>query len=235
MDTPKYVKKKLVTVRCNNPFRYGKIPFAGICNRVVLEVEAINYALMHKAFVVEHLKGGKEISLGFDNYNTYNGPTEIDDNTQLFDFKDPEIEVIDGFGNRKKINKPDETQESKPIIHINLDEEKKKEEEKERQKREAELQRKKQEELERKEAEIKARIERDKKAKEEAANKIIAQAQAKANKTIAAKDIKVEEKKEVSAYSFDLPSSITSESPKIDNINDQSDLKKNDKKDNRKK
>lgn len=232
MDTPKLVKKKLVTVRCNNPFRYGKIPFAGICNRVVLEVEAINCALMNKAFVVEHLKGGKEVKLGFDNYNTYNGPTDIDDDSQVFAFKEPEVEVIDGFGNRKKINKQEE-KDTKPIIHIDLEKEKREKEEEERKKREIELQRKKQEELDRKEAEIKERMERDKKAKEEAANKIIAAAQERANKRA---DNKVEEKKDTATYNFNLTSTITT-SDNNDSSNEQSqDQKKNDnKKDNNRK
>lgn len=215
---PKLVKKKLVTIRCNNPFSYRKIPFAGVCNKVVLEVEAINYALMNKAFVVEHLNNNKTIPLGFDNYNTYNGPTPIDDNTPIFEFKDPEIEMIDGFGNRSIINKSTIIAKS-PTQHIDLEEEKRKAALEVEKKKALELQKQKQAELDAKEAKRKEEIERDKKAREEAAAKILADAQAKADKAVGVDT----QSKEI--YSFDFPSSAVVEEP-------TSDFTKSDKKQN---
>lgn len=214
MDQPRYVKKKLVTVRCKNPFSYRKIPFAGICNKVVLEVEAINYALMNKALVVEHLKGNKEISLGFDNYNTWNGPTMIDDDSEVFKFTEPEIEMIDGLGNRTVKNKHNKASNIQATIkHINLDELKAQKEEEEKKQKEIEIQRKKQEELEKREAELKAQKERDKKAREEAAAKILAEAQAKAENS------KKEDSNNKEEYSFDFPVSLSTVEPKSDFTN----------------
>ena len=214
MDQPRLVKKKLVTVRCNNPFSYRKIPFAGVCNRVVLEVEAINYALMNKALVTEHLKGNKDIALGFDNYNTYNGPTLINDDSEVFKFSEPEIEMIDGLGNRTVVNKQRHTTAAVAgtIKHIDLEAQKRKEAEEEKKRKELEIQKQKQEELERKEALIKEQKERDKKAREEAAAKILADAQAKANQAVGIdKDSKDE-------FSYDFPASVSTE-PKVDFIN----------------
>lgn len=224
----KLVKKKLVTVRCNNPFSYRKIPFAGICNRVVLEVEAINYALMNKAFVVEHLKNNKDIPLGFDNYNTYNGPTLIDDDTDLFNFKEPEIEMIDGFGNHTIINKQ-ESQITKPIMkHIDLEEEKRKKALEEEKIKARELQIQKQKEREAKEAKLKEEIERSKKEREEAAAKILAEAQAKADRE-AGVDIKRKEE-----YNFDFPGSTKIEEPVSDFTKSDNKKSNYDKKDKRK-
>ena len=177
MEQPIYVKKKLVTVRCNNPFSYNKIPFVGICNRVVLDVDAISFALTRKAKVVEHLKNGKEVLLGFDNYNTYNGPTLIEDNTPSFAYSEPEIEMVDGMGNHTVINKKKD-EAPRVVRHIDLEAIKAQQEEEEKKKKLLEQQRQKQEEQDRKAAELKAMKERDKKAREEAAAKILAQAKA---------------------------------------------------------
>ena len=214
MDQPRYVKKKLVTVRCNNPFSYRKIPFAGICNKVVLEVEAINYALMNKALVTEHLRGNKDIALGFDNYNTYNGPTLINDNAEVFKFNEPEIEMIDGFGNKTIKNKQKTSNSTKgPVKHIDLEAQKVKQAEEDKKKKELEIQKQKQEELDRKEALIKEQMERDKKAREEAAAKILADAQAKADQAV-----RIEDKDSKEEFIYDFPANISTE-PKSDFTN----------------
>ena len=225
MEQPRFVKKKLVTVRCNNPFSYRKIPFAGVCNRVVLEVEAINYALMNKALVTEHLKGNKDIALGFDNYNTYNGPTLINDNSEVFKFTEPEIEMIDGLGNRTVMNRQHHGSSTVTgnVKHIDLEAQKAKEAEEEKKRKELEIQRQKQEELDRKEALIKEQKERDKKAREEAAAKILAEAQAKADQAAGVAD-----KTSKDEFSFDFPASVSTE-PKVDftNSNQQENKKVN--------
>lgn len=206
MDQPVYVKKKLVTVRCANPFSFNKIPFVGICNKVTLDVEAINYALMHKAKVVEHLSNGKEVLLGFDNYNTYNGPTTVTDSSESFKFTEPEIEMVDGMGNHTVINKK-ANKKQQEVRHIDLEAIKAKQKEEEDAKKALELQRQHQIERDRKAAELKAMKERDKKAREEAAAKILADAQAKADKASGvATDITNKE-----SYSYDFPGTISAE------------------------
>ena len=231
MDQPTYVKKKLVTVRCNNPFSYNKIPFVGICNRVVLEVEAISFALTRKAKVVEHLKNGKEVLLGFDNYNTYNGPTVIDDETPIFTYKEPEIEMVDGMGNHTIINKQ---KDEKPqvIKHIDLEAIKVKQEEEEKKKKLIEQQRQRQEEEDKKAAERKAMKERDKKAREEAAAKILAEAQAKADKAAGVVNTNSKE-----SYSYDFPGSLSTPETDFTHSDRQENKKTNfdSKKDNKKK
>ena len=231
MEQPIYVKKKLVTVRCNNPFSYNKIPFAGICNKVTLDVEAINYALMHKAKVVEHLSNGKEVLLGFDNYNTYNGPTVIDEETPSFAYSEPEIEMVDGMGNHTIINKK---KDNKPqaIKHIDLEAMKAQQEEEEKKKKLLEQQRQKQEEEDRKAAELKAMKERDKKAREDAAAKILADAQAKADKATGVANTNSKE-----SYSYDFPGSLSTPETDFTNSDRQENKKTNydSKKDNKKK
>lgn len=199
MEQPTYVKKKLVTVRCSTPFSYKKIPFVGICNKIVIEVDAIAYALTRKAKVVEHLKNGKEVPLGFDNYNTYNGPTEIDETTALFEYSEPEIEMIDGFGNRSIINKK---KSDPPVIkHIDLEAERKRQKEEEEKKKTLELQKQKQAEADRKAAERQAMKERDQKAKEEAAAKILEEAKANTSGT--------NDNNSKEFYIYDFPGSIS--------------------------
>lgn len=232
MEQPIYVKKKLVTVRCNNPFSYNKIPFVGICNKVVLDVDAISFALTRKAKVVEHLKNGKEVLLGFDNYNTYNGPTSIDDATPSFAYSEPEIEMVDGMGNHTVINKKKDEQ-PQVIKHIDLEAIKAQQEEEEKKKKLLEQQRQKQEEQDRKAAEFKAMKERDKKAREEAAAKILAEAQAKADKSTGV-DKNTNSKE---SYSYDFPGSLSTPETDFTNSDRQENKKTNydSKKDNKKK
>ena len=136
------VSKKLVTVRCGAPFRIGHIPFAGVCNKVTLSVEDICKCIEHKAMVVEHLLNGQEIPLGFDNYNTYNGPTKIDDESTITKFKEPEIEMIDKDKNVTILNKEEEVvEEAADVKHIDLEainKEKEEQEAQEKAKKEAE-------------------------------------------------------------------------------------------------
>lgn len=220
MDQPIYVKKKLVTVRCANPFNYKKIPFVGICNKVILEVDAIEYALTRKAKVVEHLKNGKEVLLGFDNFNTYNGPTDIDDNSNTFEYSEPEIEMIDGFGNRTIINKKRNTPDQ-VVKHIDLEAEKEKQRKEEEKKKVLEIQKQKQAELDRKAIELKEMKERDKKARDEAAAKILAEAQAKADQ------VAIVDNNNKESYSYDFPGSISATTVDFTNSDQQENKKTN--------
>lgn len=130
MSEKKLVTKKLVTVRCHAPFRIGHIPFAGVCNRVTLSVEDIAKCIEHKALVVEILSNGQEVPLGFDNYNTYNGPTLIDDDSPVTEFAEPVIERIEN-GKVTMINTVKKKEEPKKVVQIDLEAiNKKKEEEK---------------------------------------------------------------------------------------------------------
>jgi len=221
MEQPTYVKKKLVTVRCNNPFSYNKIPFVGICNRVVLDVDAISFALTRKA-----------VLLGFDNYNTYNGPTIIEDNTPSFAYSEPEIEMVDGMGNHTIINKKKDEQ-PKVVKHIDLEAIKAQQEEEEKKKKLLEQQRQKQEEQDRKAAELKAMKERDKKAREEAAAKILAEAQAKADKATGVDN----NNNNKESYSYDFPGSLSTPETDFTHSDRQENKKTNydSKKDNKKK
>ena len=178
MELEKKVQKKLVTVKCPQPFSYNNIPFVGVCNKVTLTVDAIKNALSHKAFVVEHLKNGKTIPLGFDNFDTWNGPTEVDDHSEVLSYVPQEIEMIDGFGNRKIINKKPSPLKEQATVLIDLEAEKLKE---------ALLEQKKQQELqaqkEKEQAALQAKIkeeqkERDRIAREKAAAEILAKAKA---------------------------------------------------------
>lgn len=120
---------KLVTVRPSRPFRIGHASFTSIANKIPLSVATINYCLQEKAFVVEHLAGGKEVQLDFTNYNTDNGPTALGkDATEYVRGKkrqNHEIEMVGADRERTILNKAPEKQ--LPIIHIDLEEEKRKE------------------------------------------------------------------------------------------------------------
>ncbi len=166
MSQVRKVSKKLVTVRCHAPFRIGHIPFAGICNRVTLSVEDIASCIEHKALVVEHLLNGQEIPLGFDNFDTYNGPTAVDDESPVTRFSEPEIEMINGT-NKTILNvKREEVEVEKEIPRIDLD---KINREKEEEEAKAEAARKaKEEEDARKAAEEKQREEQRRRDEEEA-------------------------------------------------------------------
>ena len=176
MNEVKKVKKKLVTVRCYQPFSYNNIPFVGICNKVVLDVDAIKYALGRKALVSEHLKNGQTIPLGFDNFDTWNGPTVVDDQTEILSYVPQEIEMIDGFGNKKTINKKQDKVEQK-VIHIDLEAERIEAEIKEQERKEKEEQEKKRlEEIERVNRIKAEQAQRDSQARKEAIDKIISNA-----------------------------------------------------------
>lgn len=69
--------KKLVNVHCDKAFSINGVRFTGTCNLVVLRDEDIAICLEFKAKVEEVLAGGVTIPLGFDNYNTYNGPSKL--------------------------------------------------------------------------------------------------------------------------------------------------------------
>lgn len=94
-NSPKFVKKKRVTVRCTRPFRIGLTPFSGYCPSIVLSVEEIATIIQTKSFVVENLTTGETVPLNFSNYNTYNGPTDVDDDTpSMTDVKNRVIQPI---------------------------------------------------------------------------------------------------------------------------------------------
>lgn len=215
MEEVKHVKKKLVTVRCPRPFAYKKIPFVGICNRIVLDVDAIKFALGCKAFVVEHLSNGQEVPLGFDNYDTWNGPSEITDDSAILSYIPQEIEMIDGFGNRKIINKRSE-KEDKPVIHIDLEAERQKAKEIEKQKKLEQERLLKQQEIERIKQLKEEQKERDRVAREKASAEILAKAQAEADKaaglpSIEEKKTVVEDSKSTNSLVIDFPISTTTE------------------------
>lgn len=69
--------KKLVNVHCDKAFSINGVRFTGTCNLVVLRDEDIAICLEFKAKVEEILAGGVTVPLGFDNYNTYNGPSKL--------------------------------------------------------------------------------------------------------------------------------------------------------------
>lgn len=69
--------KKLVNVHCDKAFSINGVRFTGTCNLVVLRDEDIAICLEFKAKVEEVLAGGITVPLGFDNYNTYNGPSKL--------------------------------------------------------------------------------------------------------------------------------------------------------------
>ena len=69
--------KKLVNVYCDKAFSINGVRFTGTCNLVILRDEDIAICLEFKAKVEEVLAGGVTIPLGFDNYNTYNGPSKL--------------------------------------------------------------------------------------------------------------------------------------------------------------
>lgn len=69
--------KKLVNVHCDKAFSINGVRFTGTCNLVILRDEDIAICLEFKAKVEEVLAGGVTVPLGFDNYNTYNGPSKL--------------------------------------------------------------------------------------------------------------------------------------------------------------
>lgn len=186
---------KLVTVRPSRPFRIGHASFTSVANKIPLSVATINYCLQEKAFVTEHLAGGKEVQLDFNNYNTDNGPTALskDATEYVRDNKvmANEIEMVGINRERKTINKAEAKQQ--PIIHIDLEEEKRQE----AASKAAEEKAKKEEEARKAEEAARAAREEQKRLDEierqKAIDAIMAREQAKAE---SAK--KVEEKKVIS-------------------------------------
>ena len=64
--------KKKVDVHCYRPFKLGITRFAGYCNGIILDADAISICLQNKAMVSEVLKNGKRVQLDFSNYNKKN-------------------------------------------------------------------------------------------------------------------------------------------------------------------
>lgn len=94
----KLVTKKKVTVRCIRPFRLGMTPFSGYCPNIILKVEDIAKIIESKSMVEEVLSTGETVPLDFSNYNTYNGPTEVtDDSIVVTDSKAKTTPVIRRF------------------------------------------------------------------------------------------------------------------------------------------
>ena len=121
MSEIKFVTKKKVTVTCNTPFRIGKIPYSGICRNIILTIQDISECLTNHAKVVEVLSNGQEVPLDFSNYDTYNGPTDVTDNSEVLVEKpaDPEIEQKNSKGETiKTINKTEEKKEEKKVIKV---------------------------------------------------------------------------------------------------------------------
>ena len=117
MSMPKFVTKKKVTVTCNTPFRIGQIPYSGVCRNLTLSIEDISKCLENKARVVEILSNGKEVALNFANYDTYNGPSDVDENSVVLKEKpaDPEIEQKNQDGETIKVLNKQENKEEKEI------------------------------------------------------------------------------------------------------------------------
>lgn len=107
-NTPKYVTKKRVNVRCNRPFRLGMTPFSGYCSNIILPVSDIVKIIESKSMVEEILNTGETVALNFSNYNTYNGPTDVtDDSEVLTDVSTYRAQVINKFdANGHRIYEP---------------------------------------------------------------------------------------------------------------------------------
>lgn len=122
---------KLVTIRPSRPFRIGNGTFTSIVNRIPLSVGNINLCLQEKAFVIEHLVGNKEVALDFVNYNQVNGQSILPSGAIEYvrdpNASKPEVEMVDEDRNRRVINKASKAA-TQPIIHIDLEEQKKAEE-----------------------------------------------------------------------------------------------------------
>jgi len=118
VNTPKLVEKKRVNVHCARPFRIGHTPFAGVCSKLVLSVKDISICLENKALVREILKNGELVPLDFTNYNTWNGPSDVEPDALesiAENFKEAEVKVLDNKGEVKKILN-EEKPEPKVII-----------------------------------------------------------------------------------------------------------------------
>lgn len=105
--TPKLVTKKRINLRCSRPFRIGFTPFSGNCLNIILRVEDIVKIIQSKSLVEEILSTGETIPLNFSNYNTYNGPTDVTDDTpaltDIESTKIPYIKTLDENGHEVRI------------------------------------------------------------------------------------------------------------------------------------
>ena len=116
---------KLVTVRPNRAFRIGNGTFTSVVNKIPLSIASINHCLEEKAFVTEHLAGGREVPLDFANYNQDNGPSAVPEGAIEFvqdtRMMHPEVEVFDQNGNKKHILNQRTVIANKPVEHIDLE------------------------------------------------------------------------------------------------------------------
>lgn len=75
--------KKRVTVYCNKPFSIGSAHFSATHRNLVLTTEQIQKCLENKAYVDELLDNGKTVRLGFHNFDTYNGPSKVTEESNV--------------------------------------------------------------------------------------------------------------------------------------------------------
>lgn len=121
--------KKLVNVHCDKAFSINGVRFTGTCNLVVLRDEDIAICLEFKAKVEEVLAGGVTVPLGFDNYNTYNGPSKLP-NIQTAkaiteEYSEPVVETVtdrkpvEAAKPEVKVEEPEETKSSLEQADVN--------------------------------------------------------------------------------------------------------------------
>ena len=92
--------KKRVTVYCNKPFSIGNAHFSATHRNLVLTTEQIQVCLENKAYVDELLDNGKVVRLGFHNFDTYNGPSKVTEESNIALARTYKVE---NFG---KVNNP---------------------------------------------------------------------------------------------------------------------------------
>ena len=124
----KYVKKKRVTIHCARPFRIGYANYSGVIRNVVVDVGIIATCIGRKALVNEILSNGKEVPLSFDNYNKYNGPTDVTDNDKNFFENDAhKMPIINAKGEVIKENANPDFKQTKTNVKIGTKKESKEE------------------------------------------------------------------------------------------------------------
>lgn len=98
--------KKKVDVHCYRPFKLGIARFAGYCNGIILDADAISICLQNKAMVNEVLKNGKRVPLDFSNYNQPNpmGYDVESEQTEFADTKAYKVTSVDNEGTTKVNN-----------------------------------------------------------------------------------------------------------------------------------
>lgn len=111
--------KKLVNVYCDKAFSINGVRFTGTCNLVILRDEDIAICLEYKAKVEEVLAGGITVPLGFDNYNTNNGPSKFP-NIQTAKaitegYSEPIVETVTGHSSEAAVVEP-KKEEVKPQV-----------------------------------------------------------------------------------------------------------------------